>query len=183
MAHIVSSRYLFVAALILAVACVASANASDTSAVARAHKPVVRASWYGSDFEGKPTADGGRFDPRSFTAAHRTLEFGSKVRVTELRSGHTVIVEITDRGPYYPGRDIDLSYAAARALGMVRSGIARVRVDLVEEEHPIPAAVLSPSLLFTSAEFVTPIPRRPEGLLIPGQTKPVGFPPQICGVI
>ena len=99
-------------------------------------RQVARASWYGQDFKGKPTAGGEIFDPHGLTAAHRTLEFGSRVKVTELRSGRSVVVEITDRGPFSPGRDIDLSYAAARQIGIVRRGVARVRVEVLDETAP-----------------------------------------------
>jgi len=101
---------------------------------ARSWKRIAHASWYGKNFQGKRTAAGSRFDFLRLTAAHRTLQFGSKVRVTELRSGRSVVVEITDRGPFFPGRDIDLSYAAARDLGIVERGVARVELELVTEE-------------------------------------------------
>ncbi len=104
-----------------------------------AAKQVTRASWYGNSFKGLRTASGSIFNPQSLTAAHRTLGLGSQVKVTELRSGRSVVVRITDRGPYLPGRGIDLSYAAARQLGIVRQGVAQVRVELVQPE-PQPAA-------------------------------------------
>lgn len=148
MAHIVSSRYFFFIALGAFATCAyaPSVYGSDSSARIKTPKRIVRASWYGLGFKGKPTADGGTFNPFSFTAAHRTIELGSKVKVTELRSGRSVVVEITDRGPYFPGRDIDLSYAAAHALGMVRSGIARVRVELVDTQEPISVAPMVTAL-------------------------------------
>jgi rare lipoprotein A len=96
-------------------------------------EPVVgHASWYGEEFARRPTANGERFDPSKLTCAHRTLPFGSKVRVTNLRNGRSVMVVITDRGPYARRREIDLSYGAARALGMVRRGVERVLIELVE---------------------------------------------------
>jgi rare lipoprotein A len=100
-------------------------------------KQITRASWYGRSFRGKPTAGGGIFNPHRLTAAHRTIHLGSKVRVTELHSGRSVVVQITDRGPFSPGRDIDLSYAAARQLGIVRRGVVRVRLELLDRE-PLP---------------------------------------------
>lgn len=87
------------------------------------------ASFYGAAHDGKTTADGGTFDQHDFTAAHRTLAFGTVVRVTDLDNGRSVKVEINDRGPHVKGRIIDLSSAAARALGMAHDGIARVRVE------------------------------------------------------
>jgi len=102
-------------------------------AAAGSWKRLAHASWYGKHFQGKRTAGGSRFDSLRLTAAHRTLQFGSKVRVTELRSGRSVVVEITDRGPFLQGRDIDLSYAAPRELGIVERGVAPVELELVTE--------------------------------------------------
>ena len=84
------------------------------------------ASWYGPGFHGKRTASGERFNTGSFTAAHRSLPFGTRVRVTNVRNGQSVVVRINDRGPYVAGRIIDLSKASARAIGM--GGTARVRL-------------------------------------------------------
>jgi len=91
-----------------------------------------RASWYGDEFARRQTASGELFDPDKLTGAHRTLPLGTRVRVTNLLNGRSVLVTINDRGPYIAQRDIDLSYGAARVLGMVRRGIARVRIELVE---------------------------------------------------
>jgi len=84
------------------------------------------ASWYGDKFAGKRTASGVRFDPNAMMAAHRTLPFGSRVRVTDRRSGRSVTVRIVDRGPHVRGRVIDVSKAAARKLGFLGRGTARV---------------------------------------------------------
>jgi rare lipoprotein A len=81
-----------------------------------------RASWYGERFEGRRTASGERFDMRAFTAAHRTLPFGTLVRVRSVANGREVTVRINDRGPHVAGRIIDLSHAAAKAIGMVEAG-------------------------------------------------------------
>ena len=87
------------------------------------------ASFYAASFDGKTRADGGRFDETQFTAAHRSLAFGTVVRVTNLGNGRSVKVEINDRGPRIKNRIIDLSPAAARALGMQIKGIAHVRLE------------------------------------------------------
>jgi rare lipoprotein A len=87
------------------------------------------ASFYGRAHDGKLTASGQDFDLREFTAAHRTLAFGTLVRVTDLENGQTVTVKITDRGPFVRGRIIDVSLAAARALGMQDKGVTRVRLE------------------------------------------------------
>jgi rare lipoprotein A len=90
------------------------------------------ASWYGREFQGRPTASGERFDMHDLTAAHRTLPFGTRVKVTNLQSGKSVVVRINDRGPHKPGRVIDLSYAAAKQLNMIEPGTARVRIEVLE---------------------------------------------------
>src|SRR6185437_923797 len=87
------------------------------------------ASFYGAAHDGRTRADGGTFDRHDFTAAHRTLAFGTVVRVTNLDNGRSIKVEINDRGPHVKGRIIDLSSAAARALGMAHDGVTRVRVE------------------------------------------------------
>jgi rare lipoprotein A len=90
------------------------------------------ASWYGEDFDGKPTASGEPYDMYDMTAAHLTLPLGSYVRVTNLRNGKAVVVRVNDRGPIVSGRIIDLSYGAASALGYDKRGLQRVRLDLVK---------------------------------------------------
>jgi rare lipoprotein A len=87
------------------------------------------ASWYGPRFHGKRTASGEIFNQEKLTAAHRTLPWGSRVRITNLVNGRSVVVEINDRGPAVKGRIIDVSRAAARTLGMVESGTTTVRVE------------------------------------------------------
>ncbi|MPZ78677.1 MAG: septal ring lytic transglycosylase RlpA family protein [Deltaproteobacteria bacterium] len=87
------------------------------------------ASWYGPRFHGKLTASGEVFNQEKFTAAHRTLPWGSRVKVINLANGKSVEVRINDRGPFAKGRVIDVSRAAARALGMVQSGITTVRIE------------------------------------------------------
>jgi len=86
------------------------------------------ASWYG---EPQMTASGERFDRNALTAAHRTLPFGTRVRVTNHRNGRSVVVRINDRGPYGRGRIIDVSEAAARRLGMIDAGVVPVRLEVV----------------------------------------------------
>jgi rare lipoprotein A len=90
-----------------------------------------KASWYGPGFHGKPTASGEVFDQALLTAAHNTLPLGSRAKVTNLANGNSVEVKINDRGPFIPGRIIDLSHAAAGALGIVEAGIAQVRVEVL----------------------------------------------------
>jgi rare lipoprotein A len=92
------------------------------------------ASWYGNEFKGHKMANGARYNPEDMTAAHRTLPFGTQVRVTNLRNNHCTVVKITNRGPYIKRRIIDVSRAAARALNMMKSGTARVRIEVVLDE-------------------------------------------------
>lgn len=89
------------------------------------------ASWYGVAFHGRLAADGNRYNMYELTAAHRTLEFGTRLLVTNLRNGRTVKVMITDRGPFVEGRVIDLSFAAAQALGMLNAGVVPVRLEVI----------------------------------------------------
>jgi|SRR5208283_527353 len=94
------------------------------------------ASWYGENFQGKPTASGEPYEMYDMTAAHLKLPMGSYVRVTNLRNGKAVVVRVNDRGPIVPGRIIDLSYGAAQALQFRRKGLQRVRLDLVNPPQP-----------------------------------------------
>jgi rare lipoprotein A (peptidoglycan hydrolase) len=89
---------------------------------------VGTASWYGEDFHGRPTASGEIYDMYQPTAAHRTVPLGTHAVVTNLANGHTVQVRINDRGPYRPGRILDLSYDAAQQLAMLHAGLARVQI-------------------------------------------------------
>jgi rare lipoprotein A len=89
------------------------------------------ASWYGADFDGKPTASGERFRRRAFTAAHRTLPMGTRVKVVHARTGRSVVVRINDRGPYSKRRIIDVSEAAARQLHIIDDGVAPVTVHVL----------------------------------------------------
>ena len=88
-----------------------------------------KASWYGGRHHGGPTASGERFNKNAMTAAHKTFPFGTRVRVTNLKNGRSVVVRINDRGPYGPGRVIDLSEAAAREIDMIEAGVVPVRVE------------------------------------------------------
>lgn len=90
------------------------------------------ASWYGSAFNGRQTASGETFDMNAMTACHPTLPFGTKVRVTNMRNHRSVVVRITDRGLLYDGRVLDVSYAAARELGMMARGVAPVRIQVLK---------------------------------------------------
>ena len=89
------------------------------------------ASWYGAELGGRKTASGERFDPGALTAAHPSHAFGTRLRVTNLANGKTVVVRVNDRGPHVRGRAIDVSRAAAGRLGFAGAGTAKVRIEKI----------------------------------------------------
>jgi rare lipoprotein A (peptidoglycan hydrolase) len=91
------------------------------------------ASYYGPGFHGRRTANGETFNMHAMTAAHRTLPFGTKLRVTNLNNGQSTIVRVNDRGPYVGGRIIDLSVAAAKSIGSTHSGVAHVNIEVIRD--------------------------------------------------
>lgn len=103
----------------------------ETSAVAAVF--YGKASYYGPDFHGKTTANGERFDMYDLTAAHKTLPFNTRLRVTNLDNDRSVTVRVNDRGPYKKGRIVDLSFAAAKVIGLDISGVARVKVEVLAQ--------------------------------------------------
>jgi rare lipoprotein A len=138
------------ARLLIAVLCVAWAglpvrvSASDpaglAAAIERGLVTVVQEgviSWYGAAFQDRPTASGERFDSDAMTMAHPTLPFGTHVKVTNLRNGRSVVVRVNDRGPFVGSRIADLSEAAATSLGMMRRGLARARIEIVDGGTPV----------------------------------------------
>ena len=117
----------------------------ETIKPARPKKAQVgKASWYGRLFQNKRTASGEPFDMNNLTAAHRTLPLGSWVKVTNLRNDRSVMVRINDRGPVRKSRIIDLSYGAAKMLGMGSSGISSVRLDILDT--PTVAQIMGPQV-------------------------------------
>jgi rare lipoprotein A len=96
-----------------------------------------RASWYGPPYHNRRGSNGEIYNMHAMTAAHRTLPLGSIVRVTNLKTGHTALVRITDRGPFIPGRVLDLSLAAARKVDVYRPGVAEVKVEVMQTPVPI----------------------------------------------
>lgn len=143
---------LFASALCLA-ACAAPQIDGDDAAISPRPAPTVAvhattlppppsrfretgaASWYGRDFQSRPTASGEPYDMSDLTAAHRSLPLQTRVRVTNMRNGRSVVVRINDRGPYVRGRIIDLSSRAARLLGMRHDGLAPVRLEVVAADR------------------------------------------------
>jgi len=118
-------------AVVLWLLLVSAAPAGAEQAVALGHTEVGVASFYHDRFHGRTTANGERFDQGAYSAAHRTLPFGTKVRVTRVDNGSSVVVTINDRGPFKKGRIVDLSRQAARDLGMIDQGLTRVKVEVL----------------------------------------------------
>lgn len=112
----------------------ALAACSSTPVVAVAKTQSGKASWYGPGFHGRKTASGERFNQNSYTAAHRSHAFGTKLCVENTRNGRGVTVRVNDRGPFVRGRVVDVSKQAASSLGMIRSGTASVRVRVLSSK-------------------------------------------------
>jgi rare lipoprotein A len=122
-----------VLALVIGAVCPAFASAGFLS-VARAELGATQVgvgSWYGSDFMGGRTASGEIYRREDKTAAHRSLPFGTWIRVTDLRSGRNTVVRVNNRGPFIKGRVVDLSHAAAAELGIARRGVAKVKLEVL----------------------------------------------------
>ncbi len=120
-----------------------TATAGDSADIefVATHTPISSeeglASWYGPPYHNRKAANGQIFDQNAMTAAHRTLPLNSLIRVTNLQSGQSVVVRVTDRGPFVQGRVLDLSMASAKAAGVWRPGTAKVRVDVYQTPSPI----------------------------------------------
>jgi rare lipoprotein A len=148
----------------------ASACATATAPTGPPLRTSGMASWYGQEFAGRTTANGEIFDPNILTAAHRTLPFGSMVKVTNPRNGRSVTVRINDRGPFIESRIIDLSYAAAARIDMVSIGVAPVEIEVLSlgrpGEPPAPY-VVSLDDLEPSKRPLPPITERPPEVPFP----------------
>lgn len=115
-----------------AVSTAAAQNPVKSAVKTKTHKMEGTASYYGGFFHGRKTANGEIFNKHAYTAAHRTLPFGTYLLVTREKTGKQVIVRINDRGPYIDGRIIDLSQGSAKTLGMLHSGIAKVKLEKIQ---------------------------------------------------
>jgi rare lipoprotein A len=121
-------RWFLLLGLLVLAACAPRAARPDARDERRGAVGEGLASFYGPGLAGRPTASGERFNPDAYTAAHRSARFGTCLRVVNLENGRSVKVRVNDRGPFVAGRVIDVSQAAARVLGMLERGLARVRL-------------------------------------------------------
>ena len=104
-------------------------NTVKTSVVELIDRGTMKASWYGSRFHGKKTANGEIYDQMAYTAAHKSIRFGTLLKLTNTKTGKSLVVRVNDRGPYIPRRQLDLSKAAAIELGVIANGIAKLKVE------------------------------------------------------
>jgi rare lipoprotein A len=125
---------------------------------AKGYQKKGMASWYGAEYQGSETASCEKFDMFAYTAAHRTLPLPSYVRVTNQKNGKSVIVRVNDRGPFDSGNEIELSFAAANAIGMVKSKIAPVRVEAITPDQLKGKVKLNKPASTATAPMVTPEP-------------------------
>lgn len=138
------------------------------------------ASYYGEAFNGRPTSSGEIFDMNAYTAAHKTLPFGTFLEVTNLENGKKVVVRVNDRGPFVPNREIDLSKAAAKSLGMISRGITRVSIKRVDSlDH---AALIATTDVYSdtpakSAQRETPLASGTQPEVVPVQKEAVSDMP------
>lgn len=124
--------------LLLVFVLIGLCGACATSRQVRAPKEkgtIVVASWYGEYFRGRKTANGERFNPDKISCAHKTLPFGTILKVTNIENDKSLVVRVNDRGPYIRGRSLDLSRAAAQRLGFMRKGTTKLRMEIVEEKQ------------------------------------------------
>ncbi len=108
---------------------------SKTKQYSNSHRLIGKASWYGSKYHGKLTASGERYNMRAYTAAHKTLPFGTIVRVTNRTNNKSVDVKINDRGPFVEGRVIDLSQKAFSKIGSINQGVIAIRIEIIDDSN------------------------------------------------
>ncbi|MCQ1060208.1 septal ring lytic transglycosylase RlpA family protein [Photobacterium sp. DNB23_23_1] len=129
---------LFTALILTLLAGCSSTVAIDevkTRGYAKSHELIGQASWYGKKYHGRLTASGERYDMKAHTAAHRTLPFGTIVRVTNTANNKTVNVKINDRGPFAKGRVIDLSQKSFEQIGNINQGVAPVKIEIIDDSN------------------------------------------------
>ena len=120
---------IIIVGLVLLVSCAKSPRIPKADYRHKSGGEYVTASWYGKKFHGRPTSSGERYDMYGLTAAHKTMKFGTKLRVTNPDTDQSVEVTVTDRGPFIRGRDLDLSYGAAKRIGHLEKGVGKVWIE------------------------------------------------------
>jgi len=163
MKHIRTSTFALASALLLLFAVVPAAAQSELL------KLEAVASYYGAEFNGKPTSSGEIFDMNAFTAAHKTLPFGTILEVTNLESGQKATVRVNDRGPFVAGRELDVSKAAAEALGMTITGTARVSIRKL-------AGAAAPETGSTAGEAATTAAQGNQTTAVPAENATTPYP-------
>ena len=136
--HMKKSHIIFTALILMILAGCTSTSAvgsSKTKEYAESHALAGKASWYGDKFHGRLTASGETYNMNANTAAHKTLPFGTIVRVTNTANNKSVDVKINDRGPYVKGRVIDLSHKAFSQIGDVKKGVATVKIEIIDDSN------------------------------------------------
>ncbi|MGF1696029.1 septal ring lytic transglycosylase RlpA family protein [Vibrio lamellibrachiae] len=113
----------------------AAIDTGKTRSYAKSHELVGQASWYGNKYHGKLTASGERYNMRAYTAAHKTLPFGTIVKVTNTANGKSVDVKINDRGPFVKGRVIDLSQKSFGQIGNIKKGLAPIKIEIIDDSN------------------------------------------------
>lgn len=129
LARLLAGGFCVLALLVLS-AC--GSTPKSGSRVSSGHSESGMASYYGNEFHGRKTANGERFDQGKLTAAHRTMPFGTRVRVTNTQNGRSVVVRVNDRGPFVKGRIIDLSSSAFKSIASINAGVVPVRVQVID---------------------------------------------------
>ncbi|MCF7354752.1 septal ring lytic transglycosylase RlpA family protein [Vibrio sp. CK2-1] len=136
--HIKKLNILFTSLLLMLLTGCSSTSAiggSKTKNSANSHALIGQASWYGDRFHGKLTASGETYNMNAYTSAHKTLPFGTIVRVTNTANNKSVDVKINDRGPYVKGRVIDLSYQAFTQIGNIKKGTIPVKIEIIDDSN------------------------------------------------
>ncbi len=125
----------FILNLLIGCSSTSAEGTNKTMAYSKSHELTGLASWYSEKFHGKRTASGERYDKDAFTAAHKSLPFGTVVRVTNTANAKTVDVKINDRGPFVKGRVIDLSQKAFEQIGNIKEGVAPIKIEIIDDSH------------------------------------------------
>ncbi len=125
----------FILNLLVGCSSTLAVDLEKTNGYSKSHELVGKASWYSNKFDGKRTASGERYNKNAYTAAHKSLPFGTIVRVTNTANSKKVDVKINDRGPFVKGRVIDLSQKAFEQIGNIKEGVAPVKIEIIDDTN------------------------------------------------